>query len=126
MLAAALALGSTGQLGGAAVCVGFDVHVDVDSSLCTCCIVTSSHDGRVHSGLAPAIPSCDGCVDVQLRVSPLRSKEIQLSTSPLNAEGRTFALSCGAGCRNHLLVPADDMDQHWQCLSTLSTVVLLT
>ena len=65
-------------------------------------------------------------MDVPLRVPPFKSKKPQLSTPRINAEGRTAALICGGGWRNDLLVPADPMDQRWQSLSPLSSVVLLT
>jgi len=128
MLAAALALGAAAQLGTVVVCVGSDGHTDVESSICTCscCTVTSSHDERVHSGLVPASPSCSDCVDVPLRAAPLKSKESRFLPPNRHAKGLIRAQCCGGGCKNDLLVPVDYMDQHWQSLSSLSTVVLLT
>lgn len=126
MLGAVVGIGSTAQIGAAVICVGFDSHVNVESSLCTCCIVYASHDEGVHSGQAPTSPGCSDCMDVPLRVPPFKSKKPQLSTPRINAEGRTAALICGGGWRNDLLVPADPMDQRWQSLSPLSSVVLLT
>jgi hypothetical protein len=126
MLAAALALGSTGQLDGTVACVGFVGQVDVESSSCTCCAVSASHDDSIRTGLAPALPSCDDCVDVQLRVLPLRFKGNQLSAFCINADGRRLALSSGGGCSNHLLAVMGQVDQRWRSLSPLSTVVLLT
>ena len=126
MLATVLAMSGTAEFGAAVVCVGSDGHVDIESSVCACCTLTVSHDERVHSGLVPASPSCSDCVDVPLRVLPLKSKDTQLSAPLINAEGRPPALNWGGGSRTDLLVLGNQMDQHWQSLSSLSTVVLLT
>jgi hypothetical protein len=126
MLAAVVGLGGTAQLGAAVVCVGFDGHVDVESSPCTCCIANASHDEGVRFGQATTSPECSDCVGVPLKAPPFKSKEPQLFTPRMNAEGRTAARICDGGWRNNLLVPADPMDQYWRSLSLLSTVVLLT
>ena len=126
MLAAVLVLGNSAQLGAAVLCVGSDGHVEVESWLCACCSGTASRDAGTHSGLAPASPSCDDCVDVPLKVPPLEPKAPQLFTAHINAGCCTPASSCSAGSSAGLLVHRNQMDQHWQTLSCLSTVVLVT
>ncbi len=125
ILAVLLCLGGAAQFGAAVVCIGSDGHVDAEPSVCTCCAGTASHDDRVHSGLMPASPTCSDCVNVLLRMPPLRSRDAQLSTPHIGAEERMPAQSCGS-CRIDLVVPAKQMDQHWQSLFPVSTVVLLT
>jgi len=124
MLAAMLALSNAAQLGSSVVCVGSDGHIDVETVVCTCCSVPASHGESFHSELAPSIPSCSDCVDVPMSVPSDKSGTPLLSTP--QAEGRMIALSIAGGCRTGLLFPANQMDQHWQSLSSLSTVVLLT
>jgi len=126
MLGAVVGLGSTAQLGAAVVCVGFDGHDEDESSPCTCCIVYASHDEGVRFTQAPTSPECSDCVGVPLRVPPFKSKELQLFTPRINAEGRTAARVCGGGWISDLSAPVDAVDQHWRSLSQLSTVVLLT
>jgi len=126
MLAAMLVLSNAAQIGAAVVCKGSDGHRDVESSVCSCCAVTALHDETLHDGSVPAGPSCSDCVDVPLRMPPLNPKASRLSPPDIVGESRVLALSCGMGCRDLLAVPAGVMDQHWQSLSHLSTVVLLT
>ena len=126
MLGAIVAIGGTAQLGAAVVCVGFDGHDENEPSPCTCCIVYASHDEGVRFSQASTSPECRDCVGVLLRVPPFKSKEPQLFTPRINAEGRTAARVCGGGWRSVLSVPVDAVDQHWRSLSELSTVVLLT
>ena len=122
MLVAVLVLSNAAQIGARVVCMGSDGHVDVEPSGCTCCAVIVSDDERFDDGLAPTSPSCSDCVDVPLRVPPLKSKAPQLLTPDNCAEGRTIAPRCGGV----FLVHGNQVDQHWQSLSSLSTVVLLT
>ena len=126
MLAAVVGLSSTVQLGAAVVCVGFDGHDKDESSPCTCCIVYASHDEGVRFSQASTSPECSDCVGVPLRVPPFKSKEPQLFTPRINAEGRMAARVCGGGWRSVLSVPVGAVDQHWRSLSELSTIVLLT
>jgi len=126
LVAAVLVLSNVAQLGSAVVCVGSDGHVAVEPSVCACCAVTASHDERVPAGLAPASSSCSNCVDVPLRVSLLKPKAPQLSTADFNAEGRTLASACDGRSRFDFVVHVNHTDQHWQSLSSLSTIVLLT
>ena len=126
MLAAVLVLNSGAQLGGAVVCVGSDGHVDVETSVRTCCAVSVSHDMRVYAERTPASCVCKDCVDVPLRVPPLKPKTPQLSTADINAEGRALASTCDGSSRFDFVVHVNHMDQHWQTLFSLSTVVLLT
>jgi hypothetical protein len=126
MLAAALVLSNAPQIGTGLVCMGSDGHVDVGPSVCTCCAAPASHDERVHAEGAPASSSCRDCVDVPLRVPPLNSKAPQLSFADINAEGRTLTSTCDGRSRFDFVVPMNHMDQHWQSLFSLSTVVLLT
>jgi hypothetical protein len=65
-------------------------------------------------------------VAVPLRVPPLKPKAPELSAAEFNAEGRTLASTCGGRSRFDFVVPVNHMDLHWQSLSFLSTVVLLT
>ena len=123
-LAAMLALSNAAQLGSSVVCVGSDGHIDVETSICACCFEPSSHDEIFHSELAPAIPSCSDCVDVPMSVPSDKSGTPLLSTP--QAEGRIVGLSSAGDCGTGLLFEAKQMDQHWQSLSPLSTVVLLT
>ena len=125
-LAAMLALSNAAQLGSSVVCVGSDGHIDVETSICTCCSVPASHSESFHSELAPAIPSCSDCVDVPMSVPSNKSGTPLLSTPHIKAEGRMIALSSAGGCKTGLLFEANQMDQHWHSLSPLSTVVLLT
>lgn len=126
ILAAALALSNATQIGAGVVCLVSDGQVDVEPSVCTCCAVMVSHDEGVDHGLAPTTPSCSDCVDIPLRVPTLKSNAPQPSTRGMSAEFGTVAPNCGGSCRIDLLVHGNQMDQHWQSLSSLSTVVLLT
>jgi len=126
MLATVLVLSNVAQLGSAIVCVGSDGHIDIESSVCTCCAPTASHDGWARTGPAPANPSCSDCVDVPLRVPPLKPKAPQLSTADIDAEGRMPASTCNGRSRFDFVVHAKHMDQHPQSLLSISTVVLLT
>jgi hypothetical protein len=126
LVAAVLVLSNVAQLGSAVVCVGSDGHVEVEPSVCACCAVTASHDERVPAGLAPASSSCRNCVDVPLRVPPLKPKAPQLSAADINAESRTLASTCNGRSSFDFVVHVNHMDQHWQSLFPLSTVVLLT
>lgn len=126
MLAAALVLSNAAQLGAFVACVGSDGHIDVESSLCTCCTVSGSHDDEGHSGLTSSHPGCSDCVDVPLKVPLFKSKKTDLSTPHNGLENSTHAHLMGGGWSNDRLFLADRMDRLWQSLSLRSTVVLLT
>lgn len=126
MLAAVLVLSNAAQIGAAVFCVGSDGHVDIESAVCACCTLTVSHDERVRSGLVPASPSCSDCVDVPLRMLSFKPKGTQFSAPLIFAEWCPLALNWGGGSRTALFVLGNQIDQHWQSLSSLSTVVLLT
>ncbi|MCP4896753.1 MAG: hypothetical protein GY906_07215 [bacterium] len=126
LLAAVLVLGNVAQLGSAVVCVGADCDVEVEPLDCNCCAVTDSNNENLPAGLAPSSSSCSYCVDVPLSVPPLKPKTPQLSSTDINADGRTFASTCDGRSDFDFVVHANHMDQHWQSLFSLSTVVLLT
>jgi len=120
MVAAALVLSNAAQIGAVVVCMGSDCHVDVEPPVCTCCASIVSHDESFD--LAPTSPSCsDCCVDVPLSVPPLKSKAPQLLIPDSSVDGRITAPVCSGV----FLIHGKQMDQHWQFLSSLSTVVLL-
>ena len=127
LLAAVLAVGSTVLLGAAFVCVASDGQTDIESSLCTCCIVPASHDEKDSSGLIPTAPFCDGdCVDLELRGALLDSQNTLLSPPDFNADSRIDVLSFDRSCKDLLAVPANLRDQRSQVLASLSTVVIVT
>jgi hypothetical protein len=126
MAAAVLILSNAAQLGAGVFCIGSDGHVDIESSVCACCTPAVPHDDQVESGLAPASPSCSDCVDVPLRLVPLKAEDTRFCPPFINTEGSPVAVSRAGGSRTVLLVPGNHMDQHWRSLSSLSTVILLT
>jgi hypothetical protein len=126
MAAAVLILSNAAQLGAGVFCVGSDGHVDIESSVCACCTPAVPHDDQVESGLAPASPSCSDCVDVPLRRVPLKAEDTRFFPPLINTEGSPFALIWAGGGRTVPVVLGHPMDQHWQSLSSLSTVILLT
>jgi hypothetical protein len=125
MLAAMLVLSHATQIGAAVACYGSDGHVDVEFSVCTCCIVVTPDDERSSARLISSSPSCDGCVDVLLTVSPRTSKVPQLTALQTIAKTRTLGSGCTGDSRVTLAAPGHRMDQHWHSLAPLSTVVLL-
>lgn len=124
-LAALLVLSSASEVAGVVVCVGLDGHVDIESISEGCCI-SDKVVSRSNAVELPATGSgCGDCTDVQLKAAPLKPKQSQLFQSD-NAAGSLALSLCSSRGLATPTADAAEIDQHWQSLAPLATVVLLT
>jgi len=124
-LAAMLVLSSATQVATAVVCIGLDGHIDIESIFQGCCISGTTAAQSDAAELSATGSGCGDCTDVQLKAPPLRSKETQLSQPDIDA-GCLLCSLCSRSGLTTRTADAADMDQHWQTLAPLTTVVLLT
>ena len=124
-LAALLVLSSATQVAGVVVCVGLDGHIDIESIFEGCCVSGPAGARGDAAELSASDSACGDCTDVQLKAPPLRSKET-LQFQPDGDAGCSLCSLCSStGVATHT-VAVTGMDQHWQSLAPLTTVVLLT
>jgi hypothetical protein len=124
-LAALLVLSSATQVATAVVCIGPDGHIDIESIFQGCCSSGPAGARSNAAALSATGSDCGDCTDVQLKAAPLRPKQSQLS-QPDNDEGSLVISLCSSSGLATPTADAADMDQHWQSLAPLTTVVLLT
>jgi hypothetical protein len=125
LLAAALTMSGAARGAAVFVCVGDAGHVEVESRLAGCC--GSARSEARGEGVEAALPSpaCGDCTDVQLDEPALTSEGTRLHRPGLVAASAVSPPIAGAGLSVRAAIAAD-MDRHWQTLTPLSTVVLLT
>lgn len=126
MLIALFASTGGAQIGAAVVCVGADGHIDVESVFDGCCSPVAPGEHFAGTSLVAATSSCGDCVDVQLRVVPLKTRRGSLSSPNMIAGVRSIEPSCGAGNGGVKAAFPNSNDRRSQSLTLLSTVVLLT
>ncbi len=114
------------QIGGAVICVGADGHIDVESFFDGCCSPVAPGDHG--AGLTGVVngSSCGDCVDVHLRMVPLKTRDGWLSSPNFNTGNRSITLKCGAVAGGRNAASHDGNDRRSLSLTLLSTVVLLT
>lgn len=119
---------STGgvQIGAAVVCMGADGHIDVESVFDGCCSPVVHGEHFAGPSLVAATSSCGDCVDVQLRVVPLKTREGSLSSPDTIAGVRSNVSSGGGNCGGRNAISHGVNDRRSQALTFLSTVILLT
>lgn len=126
MLIALFAATGGVQIGAAVVCVGADGHIDVESIFDGCCSSVAPDDHGVGMNLVMDTSSCGDCVDVQLRVVPMKTRKGLLSCPDISAGVRSILSSCGDGIGVRSSEPSESYDRRSQALILLSTVILLT
>ncbi|RLE25340.1 MAG: hypothetical protein DRJ65_07995 [Acidobacteria bacterium] len=114
------------QIGAAVVCVGADGHIDVESFFDGCCSPAAPDDHGAGVNVVMNGSACGDCVDVQLRVVPIRTRKGSLASPGIAAGIRSIISRCGAGTGGHHAVFRDLVDRNSQSLTLLSTVILLT
>lgn len=114
------------QRGESVVCVGADGHIDIENFFDGCCGPVAHEDHGTGVNLVMDGSSCGDCVDVQLRVVPLKTRGGHLSSPSIKTGVRSIASRRGAGAGGRNAVFHDGNDRRSQSLTLLSTVVLLT
>lgn len=114
------------QIGAAVVCVGADGHIDVESFFDGCCSPVVPEDHTTGANGVMDASSCGDCVDVQLRIVPMKTRKGSLFSPDIIAGVRSNVLSGDGdwGGRNVLFRGVND--RRSQSLTLLSTVILLT
>ncbi len=114
------------QIGGAVVCVGADGHIDVESFFDGCCmpVVPDEHGAGVNVVVDGS--SCGDCVDVQLRMVPLQTRQGWLPSPNFSTGARSIVSMCGAGAGAQKALFQEVTNLSSQSLTLLSTVILLT
>ena len=125
MLIALFATTGGAQVGAAVVCVGADGHIDVESFFDGCCSPVLPDDHGPDVNVLVDGSSCGDCVDVQLRMVPLKTREGSLSFPALAAGFRSNA-SSGSGAVGQKAQSQYFDDRSSRSLALLSTVILLT
>lgn len=124
LLALALVLSGSAQLGVVVLCVGSDCHVAVESAADTCCSESDLEEARAHSGLARNTSSCDDCIDVPLRVPPFKLDLFQLHSVNSGARHSIGSAMKAVGADPGRAVRPEQ--GHRLTLAFLSSVILLT
>ena len=114
------------QIGAAVVCVGADGHIDVESVFDGCCNPVAADDHGAGVNVVVDGSSCGDCVDVQLRMVPLKTREGWLFSPTISAGLRSMTSSCLSGADGRNSFPPNCSDRQSQSLTLLSTVILLT
>ncbi len=112
--------------GESVVCVGADGHIDVESFFDGCCGPVAHDDHGAGVNLVMDGSSCGDCVDVHLRVVPLKTRGGHLSSPNINTGVRSITSRCGAGTGGRNVASHEGNERRSQSLTLLSTVVLLT
>ncbi len=114
------------QIGAAVVCVGADGHIDVENFFDGCCSPVVPDDHGTGVTVVVDGSSCGDCVDVQLRMVPLKTREGWLFSPTISAGIRSITSSCLVGADGRNSFPPNSSDRCSQSLTLLSTVILLT
>ena len=114
------------QRGDGMVCVGADGHIDVENFFEGCCSPAAPDDHGAGVNLVMNESSCGDCVDVQLRMVPLKTRDGRLPPPNSNSGIRSVTSICGAVPSGRNAASNDGNDRRSLSLRLLSTVVLLT
>ena len=123
-LAAALVLGGIVEAGPAVLCVAGDGHTDVEYGLAGCCVLAvDNREQTVSQSVLSGGQGCDGCADLDLGKSSLRSGLNNLPAPGVNVIRLpvTQSIFCSADTSEidpHIGIAAQ--------IAALSSVILLT
>ena len=121
----ALLMTSTAGLADTAVaCICPDGQVEIEAAACSCCSAENPDNRAVASEWELESSSCNDCVDIPMRVLPLKNERMHLQSMAVYTRDRATPLTGVTGSEVDRPVLPDH--GHPNTLALLSSVVLLT
>ncbi len=124
MLTALLVMSAAGPSVAAVACVCPDGHVEIETAVCSCCSAENSANRTVGSELELESSSCNDCVDIPMRVLPLKNDKLNFQSMASDTQDRTTPFAGVTGIEMDR--PVRPNHGHRLSQALLSSVVLLT
>jgi len=124
VLTALLVMGAAGPSVAAIACVCPDGQVEIEAAVCSCCSAENPDNRTVASEWELGSTSCNDCVDVPLRVLPLKNDRLHILSMASNTRDRVTPFAGVTGSEVDRPVRPDHGHRLTQAL--LSSIVLLT
>ena len=124
MLTALLVVSAAGPSVAAVACVCPDGQVEIEAAVCSCCSAENPDNRAVASEWELESSSCNDCVDIPMRVLPLKNDRLHLQSMAVYTRDRATPLTAVTGSEVDRPVRPDHGHQLSQALP--SSVVLLT
>jgi len=124
MLTALLVVGAAVPSVAAVACVCPDGQVEIETAVCSCCSTENPDNRTVASEWELESSSCNDCVDVPLRVLPLKNDRLYIQSTAVNTRDRGTPFADVKGIEVDRPIRPDHGHRLTQTL--LSSVVLLT
>lgn len=124
VLTVLLVMGAAGASFDAVACVCPDGQVKVETAVCSCCSAENPDNLSVTSEWELESSSCNDCVDIPMRVLPLKNDRLHLQSMAVYTTDRVTPLTGVTGSEVGRPVRPDH--GHRPTLALLSSVVLLT
>lgn len=124
VLTTLLVMGAAGPSVAAIACVCPDGQVEIETAVCSCCSAENLDNRPVASEWELESSSCSDCVDIPMRVLPLKNDRLHLQSIAANTRDRVTPLTGVTGFEVDR--PVRPNHGHRPTLALLSSVVLLT
>lgn len=124
MLTALLIVGAAGPSVAAVACVCPDGNVEIEAAICSCCSTENPDNRMVASELELESTSCNDCVDIPMRVLPLKNDRLHIQSMASNTQD--FATPFAGVADSEVDLPVRPDHSHRLTETLLSSVVLLT